>query len=518
MMEQPALLVAEGISKSFPGVRALDGVDFVLKAGEIHALMGENGAGKSTLIKVLTGVYRRDAGVIRLNGTPIEPRSPHHAQSLGISTVYQEVNLIPGLSVAENIYLGRQPRRFGQIAWRAMNLRASEAMRRLDIDIDVTRPLDDYPIAIQQMVAIARALDIRASVLILDEPTASLDAAETRQLFSVMRRLAGQGLGIIFVTHFLEQVYQVSGRITVLRNGRLVGTYETAALPRIELIARMMGRQASEVQAMQQERAAPADDTRQPPLLQARGLGRSGSIEPFDLELSGGEVLGLAGLLGSGRSQMVRLLFGIDRADCGTLRIAGSTVNRRRHTPRNAIRLGLGLCPEDRKTSGIIPDLSLRENIILVLQGQRGWIRPLRRWRQQQLAEQFIRALNIATPHAEQPVKFLSGGNQQKAILARWLLSRPKLLLLDEPTRGIDVGAKFEIARLIEQLRREGMAIIFVSAELEEIVRSSQRVAVLRDRRKIAELTGEQINEQRIMATIAGSDAHEPRFKQSAST
>ncbi|HYO07967.1 MAG TPA: sugar ABC transporter ATP-binding protein [Tepidisphaeraceae bacterium] len=499
----PPLLSARGITKAFPGVRALDGVDFDLRAGEIHALMGENGAGKSTLIKVLTGVYRRDAGQVTLDGSNINPRSPQHAQQLGISTVYQEVNLVPALSVAENIYLGRQPSLLGKIRWRKMYALAEAALARLDQYIDVTRPLDSYSIAIQQMVSIARALDVQARVLILDEPTSSLDAHEVQQLFAVIRRLAGTGLGIVFVTHFMDQVYELSHQITVLRNGKLVGSYPTQKLPRLELIARMMGRDLAQVEAMQHEHAAPPQRLESRPLLEASGVGKRGSVKPFDLSVRKGEVVGLAGLLGSGRTEMLRLLFGIDRRDSGTISIDGQPAPLRK--PRQAIDRGLGFCPEDRKVAGIVPDLSIRENIILVMQAKRGWLRKIPRRKQEQLADQYIRALNIATPDAEKSIRLLSGGNQQKAILARWLAARPGLLILDEPTRGIDVGAKFEIARLMDSLCKEGMAILFVSSELEEVVRSCHRVAVLRDRQKVGELSGGEISEHRIMDVIAAA-------------
>ncbi len=495
------LLLASQVSKIFPGVRALDGVDFELRRGEIHALMGENGAGKSTLIKVLTGVYPRDGGTITLGGETIEPRSPQHAQQLGISTVYQEVNLVPGLSVAENIYLGRQPTRFGKVRWREMNRRAREAVGRLGLSLDVKRPVDGYSIAIQQMVAIARVLDFSAQVLVLDEPTSSLDANEVAQLFAVMRQLAGQGLGIIFVTHFLDQVYEVSDCITVLRNGKLVGSYAKADLPRLELIGRMMGREASEVSAMQHAPKAASTRDGKTVLLEARGVGRKGSVEPFDLDVRAGEVIGLAGLLGSGRTETLRLLFGVDRRDRGEIAVHGKPATLRH--PRQAIGVGLGFTPEDRKVAGIVPELSIRENIILVLQSRRGWLRKISRRKQKQIADQFIKALNIATPDAEKQIRLLSGGNQQKAILARWLAARPEVLMMDEPMRGIDVGAKFEIAKLMDRLCGEGMGIVFVASELEEIVRSSHRVIVLRDRKQVGELTGERISEANIMATIA---------------
>jgi simple sugar transport system ATP-binding protein len=475
-------------------------VDFALRRGEIHTLLGENGAGKSTLIKVLTGVYRRDAGHITLDGRDIDANSPGQAQALGISAVYQEINLIPYLSVAENLFLGRQPHRWGRIDWRQIRRRAGEALARLELTIDVTQPLKSYSIAVQQLVAVARALDVSAKVLVLDEPTSSLDAHEVEHLFATMRRLKNQGMGIIFISHFLDEVYEISDRFTVLRNGNLVGEYEPAKLPRLELIARMIGKPLAEVAATPKH-ARPAPTAREP-LLEARGLGKKNSIAPFDLDVSAGEVVGLAGLLGSGRTETARLLFGIDRADSGSLCVQGRPLHR--NSPRRAVAAGLGFLPEDRKTQGIVPDLSLRENIILALQASKGWLRRMSRHEQARLAEHYIRALNIATPDAERPIKLLSGGNQQKAILARWLASRPKLLILDEPTRGIDVGAKAEIENLMAELCRDGLAIVFISSELEEVVRDSHRVAVLRDRRKVTELTGDEIDERRILQIIAG--------------
>jgi galactofuranose transport system ATP-binding protein len=495
------LLAIRGLRKSFPGVRALDGVDFTLRRGEIHTLMGENGAGKSTLIKVLTGVYRRDAGRILLAGRDIDAHSPGQAQSLGISAVYQEVNLIPYLSVAENIFLCRQPRKWGQIDWKQINRRAREALDRLELDVDVTQPLNGYSISIQQLVAIARALDVSARILVLDEPTSSLDAHEVEHLFATMRRLKSQGLGIVFISHFLDEVYRISDRFTVLRNGRLVGEYDAAKLSRLELIAKMIGKPLTEVATTRvHEPPVPASD--QEPLLRARGLGKKNTLAPFDLDVNVGEVVGLAGLLGSGRTETARLLFGIDRADSGTIVVGGKPV--RMTSPRRAVAAGLGFLPEDRKTQGIIPDLSVRENIVLALQASKGWLRRLSRREQGGLARHYIQALNIATSDAEKPIKLLSGGNQQKAILARWLASQPKLLILDEPTRGIDVGAKAEIEGLIASLCREGMAIVFISSELDEVVRDSHRVVVLRDRRKVAEMCGTEIDHDRILQTIAG--------------
>ncbi|MDP6546955.1 MAG: sugar ABC transporter ATP-binding protein [Phycisphaerae bacterium] len=503
-MDEPddnTLLEMRDISKGFPGVQALDGVDFTLHAGEIHALMGENGAGKSTLIKVLTGVYPRDTGEIRLGGTPVHPRSTKHAESLGISTVYQEINLIPHLSVAENICLGRQRTILGTILWGAIKQHARQAMGRLGIDIDVTREVSSYSIAIQQMVAIARALDTNARLLVLDEPTSSLDEHEVAELFGVIRNLRDEGLGIIFITHFLDQTYEIADRITVLRNGRFVGEYLTADLPRIELIARMIGKDTEDVAAMEVRSDAPPPLPAADVLVSVDRLARRGSVGAIDMTISRGEVVGLAGLLGSGRTEVARLLFGIDKPDAGQIRVDGQPVSI--HSPHQAIALGFAFTPEDRRDAGIIPNLSVRENIVLALQASRGAWRTIGRRAQQELAEKFIEALNIRTPGPEQQVKNLSGGNQQKVLLARWLATEPRLLILDEPTRGIDVGAKAEIEKLIDSLRRQGMAILFISSELEEVVRDSQRVVVLRDREQIGQLSGKQITEPAIMHMIA---------------
>ncbi len=506
MPDDPPILEMRQITKRFPGVLALDRVDFAMRRGEVHALMGQNGAGKSTLIKVLTGVFPRDGGEVFFEGAPFAPRSPLEAQHRGISTIYQEVNLIPYLSVAENIFLGRQPRRFGRIDWATMRRRASELLRTFDLELDVERPVASYPVAIQQMVAIARAVDISARLIIMDEPTSSLDENEVQKLFEVIRSLQNRGVSILFITHFLAQAFEVSDRMTVLRNGRLVGVFETARLTRLELIGHMLGKDPSAVAELERTKARPAAESGETPLLEARGLGRKGSIEPFDLAVHEGEVLGLAGLLGSGRTEAARLLFGIDRPTSGSVAIEGRLVRIR--SPRAATNLGIGFCPEDRKTDGIVPDLSVRENIVLAVQRRLSRFGLASRKKQRALAEKFMRLLGIVAASPEQPVKTLSGGNQQKVILARWLAASPRLLILDEPTRGIDVGAKAEVEELVEELSRKGVAVIFISSELEEVVRRSHRVAILRDRRKIAELAGEEITEGAIMETIAHAGDH----------
>lgn len=492
----------QGIAKSFPGVIALEEVDFSLRKGEIHALMGENGAGKSTLIKVLTGVEQPDTGTIQLDGISIQVRSPQHSQELGISTVYQEVNLCTNISVAENIMLGREPYRFGSIDWRKMNELAHRAIHRLSIDIDVTQPLGNYSVAIQQMVAITRALEVlSAKVLILDEPTSSLDIHETNLLFDVMRKLKSEGIGIIFITHFLDQVYQIADRITVLRNGKLVGTFETSSLPRVELVAKMLGRNLTELDAMSKEKSHEEEKKVKEPFVQAKDLGRKGVLEPIDLELNANEILGIAGLLGSGRTEMAGLIFGIDSPDSGSLIVCGEKVNR--FSPLESLKRGIALCPEDRKAEGIIGDLTIRENIILALQARYGWFKFLSYPKQNEIAEKYIKLLGIVTPSADQLVKNLSGGNQQKVILARWLATDPKVLILDEPTRGIDVGAKTEIQKLVMQLAEEGKSCVFISSELEEVLRISDRVVVLRDRKKVAEYSGD-VDDKTLIHTMAG--------------
>jgi monosaccharide-transporting ATPase len=497
------LLQLTGISKAFPGVQALDNVDFDLKAGEIHAIVGENGAGKSTLIKMITGVERPDAGSIKLAGSEIEVKSPQHAQDLGISTVYQEIDLCENLTVSENIMLGREPRKRGRIDWREMHEQAEEALRYLNVGIDVTQELGDYSIALQQMAAIARALNISsAKILILDEPTSSLDTHETEQLFEVMRKLKEEGLGIIFITHFLDQVYEIADRTTILRNGKLVGTFKTETLPQLELISKMIGRTMWDFDDMAQIKLTASKQIGDEPLLEARTLGRVGTMSPFDLNLFSGEVLGFAGLLGSGRTETAELLFGIYKPDSGTITMADLPVKD--FSPQGSIGRGVAFCPEDRKAEGIIDDLSVRENIILAMQSNQGWVRRLSRQQQYELADKYIEMLNISTPSPDQAVKNLSGGNQQKVILARWLATNPKVLILDEPTRGIDVGAKAEIQKIVLELADEGMACLFISSELEEVLRTSHRIIVLRDKNMVAEFTDE-VDEQTLMEAMAGS-------------
>jgi simple sugar transport system ATP-binding protein len=498
------LLEIRGLSRSFPGVKALDAVDFTLRKGEIHALMGENGAGKSTLIKVLTGVHKKNSGSIKFCGKEFEASSPMDAASKGISTVYQEINLLPNLSVAENIYIGRQPKKGVMIDWKAINMNAKNALARLDLEIDVTLPLSSFSTAIQQMVAIARALDISAKILILDEPTSSLDMAECKNLFKIMKRLREDGMGIIFITHFLDQVYETSDRITVLRNGQFIGEYKASELPRLNLISKMLGKELE--QEMVSSGKQPGDTSKQKePFITLNSMEAKGVRFPFDLEICEGEVLGLAGLLGSGRTEVAKLMFGINQPTRGTIEIDHQPVAI--HSPRDAISYSIAFCPEDRKTEGIIPDLTVRENIVLPLQSKRGFLRGISRKEQDRITDHYIDLLRIKVSCREQKAGTLSGGNQQKVILARWMAMNPRLLILDEPTRGIDVGAKAEIEKLIFRLREEGCSILFISSELEEIVHTCSRVAILKERKKLGEITGKEISEERIMTTLA----HEQR-------
>ena len=496
-LQSATLLEVRGLSVEFPGVKALEKVDFTLNRGEIVALLGENGAGKSTMIKALTGVYKRSEGTVLLNGQPIDAINTAHAQALGIGTVYQEVNLLPNISVAANLFIGREPIRFGLVNQRKMDQQARTLLSGYGLNLDVSQPLATYSIAIQQIVAIARAVDLSAQVLILDEPTASLDAKEVSMLLEILTQLRDRGMGMIFVTHFLDQVYRISDRITVLRNGKLVGSAAAKDLPRIELVPMMLGHSFDEALLKRGEHRVVTGD----PLVDFKDYGRRGLVENFDLNVRRGEIVGLAGLLGSGRTETAQLIFGIKSHDTGTARVNGQDVKI--GNPRRAAKLGFGYCPEDRKTDGIIGAATVRENIILALQAQRGWLRPLSMKEQNQIADKFIKLLGIRTPGAEQEIQYLSGGNQQKVLLSRWLATNPRFLILDEPTRGIDVGAHAEIIRLIEKLCDEGLALLVISSELEELAGYADRIVVLRDRRHITQIEQDQISVPAIMTAIA---------------
>ena len=502
-MQQGAVLEMRGICKYFPGVRALQDVDFTLREGEIHALMGENGAGKSTLIKVLTGVYPKDGGEVHIKGVegPALIRSPQDAQNVGISTVYQEITLCPNLTVAENMYIGRTK---GMMTnWKAMNHGAEKLLSDLGIPASPTQQLGACSIAVQQMVAIARAVDMECKVLILDEPTSSLDDQEVQKLFGLMRDLRAKGVGIIFVTHFLEQVYEVCDRITVLRGGQLVGEYVIEDLPRVQLVSKMLGKELDDMAAIQKGDESQRVDTGTP-VFEASQLASTAGIKPFDFAIHKGEVNGFTGLLGSGRSECVRAIFGADHTAGGTVKVEGKEVRIKK--PLDAMKQGIGYLPEDRKQDGIVGDLSVRENIILALQVMKGFFKPFSRAQAEKFADEYIKLLEIKTASADTPIKALSGGNQQKVILARWLLTNPKYLILDEPTRGIDIGTKIEIQKLILKLAEEGKSVTFISSEIDEMLRTCTRLIVMRDRKAVGELDGEDLNQTKVMATIAGGD------------
>ncbi len=494
------VLQAQRVAKAFNGVPALVDAGLTLRAGEVHVLMGQNGAGKSTLIKILAGVQSHDSGSIELDGAALRGRTPRAMQIAGVAVVHQEVQLCPNLSVAENILAGRFPRRRFGIDWRQVRVEAKAAVARLGLDIDVDDQLGELAVAVQQMVAIARALHQQARVLILDEPTSSLDDAETARLLGLLRQLRGQGVAILLVTHFLDQAYAVADRFTVLRNGQFVGEYLAADLPRMQLVELMIGRALAATTATREHRVASGAE----PLL-AANLGRSNAVDGLNISVAPGEVLGLAGLLGAGRTEVARLLFGADKADRGELRIDGKPVTLR--SPRDAVRAGLAFCPEERKVDGIVAQLSLRENIVLALQARRGVFRMLSRKAQRAMAQRFIEQLGIKTADAETPIGLLSGGNQQKAMFARWLATAPRLLILDEPTRGVDIAAKQDLMDAVLALCRQGMALVFISSELPEVLRVSDRIVVLRERRQVAELDAQDLSEARLLRLMAGASA-----------
>ncbi|TWD46026.1 monosaccharide ABC transporter ATP-binding protein (CUT2 family) [Agrobacterium vitis] len=494
---ETAVLAAKGITKTFGSQVALNNVDIQFQRGEVHALLGENGAGKSTLIKILTGAYSPDGGLVLVDGEAMSFSTPQQAQSAGIGTVYQEVNLLPNMTVADNLFIGRQPRRFGLVDTRSMERQARTILAGYGLDIDVRAELSTFSVAVQQIIAIARAVELSGKVLILDEPTASLDRSEVLKLFEIVRSLKARGLAIVFITHFLDQVFELCDRVTVLRNGCLVGSEAINGLDRTKVVRMMLGKDVS----LHFDAVAGVEAEAGESMMQFEHYGLDGKVAPFALNIRKGEVIGVAGLLGSGRTEMARLMFGIDVASTGELKVDGKALRVR--SPRDAIDLGFGFCPEDRRADGIFGDLSVRENIIIAMQGKLGWFRALSRDEQMEIAGQFIEALDIRTASAELPIKLLSGGNQQKVILARWLATDPRFLILDEPTRGIDVGAHAEIVRMISRLREDGLALIVISSELDEVVGYSSRIVVMRDRKMVAELHGADITPDVIVQTIA---------------
>ena len=508
-MSAPPIVEMKGISISFPGVKALDRVDFRLFPGEVHALMGENGAGKSTLIKALTGVYTIDEGEVRIDGTPRRLGGTADAQAAGVSTVYQEVNLCTNISIGENVMLGHETRGPLGINWRETHRRASEVLEKVGLgELNPRLPLSTLSIALQQLVAISRATVTDSKVLILDEPTSSLDANEVENLFTVIRALRDEGVAILFVSHFLDQIYAISDRMTVLRNGTFQGEFMTADIDQATLIATMVGKEMKALDSLERASSRREVDRSGAPVYRAEGLGRKGSLEPTDVTLHAGEVLGIAGLLGSGRTELARLVYGADKPEEGTVRLEDAEAQIA--SPSQALAARIAYASENRRDEGIIRDLSVRENLILAVQAKRGWARPIPAQEKNALVEKYMSALNVRPADPDRPISNLSGGNQQKVLLGRWLATRPDVLILDEPTRGIDIGAKTEIMEEVIALADEGVAVVFISSELDEVVRLSDRVMVLKDRRKLTELlAGDSLTSDTIIATIAEESAPE---------
>ena len=504
------LLEMDDIRKVFPGVVALDGARLHVAPGEVHAIVGQNGAGKSTLIKIINGAYRRDGGRVLFEGKPVDFHSPKQAQAAGVSTIYQEINLVPFRSVAENVFMGREPRRLGFVDWRRMNREASEILGRLGVHLDVRQPLMNLNVALQQMVAIARAVSFRARLVIMDEPTSSLDEREVATLFDVIRGLKAGGVGVIYISHRLDELHQIGDRITIMRDGRTVEVRALSEITKLEIVARMLGKELGEVR-----REGATGFTRRTtqatgvPLLAAEGLRRGRALQGASIAVRAGEIVGLAGLLGSGRTEVARVVFGADPVDAGSVRFENRPAQLQ--SPAEAIRAGIGLCSEDRKAEGIIPYMSVRENLTLAAMPMLARTGVVDKSRQDEIVDRFIKLLDIKTAGPEQRIRELSGGNQQKVLLARWLCLNPKLLILDEPTRGIDVGAKAEIQALIDELADQGLGVLMISSEIEEIVEGSDRVTVLRDGRTVAEFDRNQISQDAIITAMAhGEHIDEP--------
>ncbi|MFN8590847.1 MAG: sugar ABC transporter ATP-binding protein [Thermomicrobiales bacterium] len=503
------ILVMEGIDKTFPGVVALENASLRVAPGEVHAVIGQNGAGKSTLMKILNGAYRRDAGTILLAGAPADFHSPLEAQQAGVSTIYQEINLVPYRSVAENVSMGREPRKWGFLDRTRMNRNASDILARLGIHLDVQRPLSTLNIAHQQMVAIARAISTEARIVIMDEPTSSLDEREVEVLFDVIRGLKASGIAVIYISHRLDELYEVCDRVTIMRDGKTIDVRPISGVSKVELVARMLGKEIGEVRrsgatGFRERSARPAGD----PIVNAHNL-QGGLLAGADVDVHAGEIVGLAGLLGSGRTEVARAMFGADPVD-GELSVRGKPTRWR--SPRDAIRAGFGLCAEDRKADGIIPYMSVRENLTLAALPVLSRNGVVDTGEQRRIVDRFIERLQIKTAGPEQKVRELSGGNQQKVLLARWLCLNPSLLILDEPTRGIDVGAKAEIQRLIDDLADGGIGVLMISSELEEITEGADRVVVLREGRTVAEFDHAEIDQDTVMRAMAhGEDESESR-------
>lgn len=492
----------EDISKSFAGSVALDGASLGIAAGEVHGLIGQNGAGKSTLIKILTGVYVRDAGEVTFEGQPLRVASPREAQARGISTIYQELTLVPLRSVTENVTMGYEPRsRLGLIDWRRAHVRTREILTGFGIDVDVRAPLGDYSTAIQQLVAIARAVSLEARLVIMDEPTSSLDDREVGVLFSVVERLRSNGTSVLYVSHFLDEMFRICDRVTVMRDGRTVGVHPIGSTTKTGLIAEMLGRDVGEIESAGMTELGGGNAAAGSLLFEAKGVSTGRRLEHLDLAVRSGEIVGLGGLLGSGRTEAARAVFGADPLTGGSMNFSGRDVPPT--TPGDAIAAGIGFLTEDRKAEGIVPDMSVRENLTLALLPALTRGGYIRRAEERELVESFIRSLGIKTTHMDQPIRELSGGNQQKVLLARWLAIHPKLLILDEPTRGVDVGAKFEIQAIIREHVERGVGVLLISSEFEELVEGADHIVVMQDGVSVGRLSNPGITEERLVAAIA---------------
>jgi galactofuranose transport system ATP-binding protein len=516
----PALLRMEGITKTFGLARALDGVDLTLQRGEVHALVGENGAGKSTLVKIMTGAYHRDSGEMWLDGERVDFDTPAQAQAAGVCAVHQEIHLLTHRTVAENVYLGREPRRWGFIDWRRMNDDTATLLAGLGLDIDPRAVLGTLNTARQQMIAIARGVSLGAKVLVLDEPTSSLSAREVTILYDLVRRLREQGTAIVYISHRFDELYAICDRVTVLRDGKLVSTHDIASLDRLDLVCLMLGKSRDALRAgttafgeQRRTRVAASAAERREPLLRTEALARGSRLRGVSLDVAAGEIVGVAGLLGSGRTETARAVFGAAPSEQGAVYLGGGRLDPQ--SPDDAIAAGIGFVSEDRKAEGIIPELSIRENLTLAALPMLTRFGIVSRSRQREIVERFMRRLGIKATSADQRIRELSGGNQQKVLLARWLCTEPKLLILDEPTRGIDIGAKGEIQALVNELAASGLGVLMISSELEELVEGSTRVVVLRDGRNVAVLEGDEISQQAIIHAMA--DEHAPAAQDAAS-
>lgn len=502
MTSNEILLEMKEILKVFPGMVAVDHANLAVRHGEVHALVGENGAGKSTMIKILTGAYIRDGGKVIFDGQEVEYRTPQQAQENGISTIYQEINLVPLRSVAENIMMGREPKRYGLLDWKKLNAEASRLLGQVGIELDVTKPLAEYNIAIQQMVAIARAVSFKSKLVVMDEPTSSLDDHEVHILFETIRRLKAEGVSVIFITHRLDELFVICDRITIMRDGKTIETRDISSITKLELVSKMLGKELGQVR----RKGATSFELKEVPseagtVLELEQVQNSPVLQDISLDVRKGEIVGLAGLLGSGRSEAARVIFGADPVQSGQMKWDGKPVEF--SSTRNAIDAGMGYCPEDRKAEGVVPFLSVRDNLTLAALPNLTRNGIINRDKQRQIVDQFIKMLGIKLSSPDQKVRELSGGNQQKVLLARWLCMNPQLLILDEPTRGIDVGAKGEIQKIISRLASEGVGVLMITSEMEEIVEGSHRVFVMRDRRTVAEFPHEEISQDAIMGVMA---------------